>query len=827
MNSKYDHILVEKGKNEKWVSNGYFSTHDKSKKPFSILLPPPNITGKLHIGHALNTYLQDTVIRYKKLQNFDVFWISGTDHAGIATQVKVEQKLALENETKHDLGREKFIDLTMKWKDEYQNIIHEQWAKLGLALDYKNERFTLDDKANLAVNKVFIDLYNKGIIYRDYRGVNWDPKQKTTLSNMEVYNKDVEQKMYYIKYYFEDQKKSGIDFIISATTRTETLFSNVALTVHPDDDRYKHLINLNVINPIDKRVIPILADKYIDPNFGTGVMKVSAHAINDIEIIKQNNLEVIESIDESGIMNEAALNWKGKDRFTARKEIGEFLKNTNQLEKEETTISAIGHSERTGTPIEILAKKQWFVDVKRMSNLVLDHLKTDDKLISYPARFEKDLVRWMEESYDWEISRQLWWGHRIPAWYNGDEIKVQVESPGKNWIQDEDVLDTWFSSGIAPYSFLGWPSDLENLERYLPTDLLVTGYDILFFWVARMYFLTLEFQNKKPFKAVLYHGLVRDEQRRKMSKSLGNGIDPMQIIDSYGSDALRWFLTTNTTAGMDITYSEEKIRAGWNFCNKIWNIARYLKLQNDDESDSESKYDLWIESKLSQLENNISNYIDKYEFTLIGKDIYSFVMDDFSSAYLEFLKVRPSKKFSLKIFKNLLVVLHPFLPFLTDHIYKELFNEELLESRLNKLSVKKIVPEVDDLIEIIARLREKKQSLNFSSSDQFIYWMDTNSFDETDYEAIDKLVKAKKEYNNGEIVVSGKYEINILIPENVKDEIIKNKKIEIDRIKSEISRAENILKNEQFLAKAPAKKIQDEKEKLSIYKEQLKALLND
>lgn len=819
MDIKYNHLLVEENKNKKWVDNKYFSLHNESKSSFSIILPPPNVTGKLHLGHAWDSYLQDLIIRYKKLQGFDVCFVPGMDHAGIATQAKVEQKLLQQNIDKHKLGREGFINYALIWKEEYANLIHEQWNKLGLALDYNFERFTLDNQSNKAVNKIFIDMYNKGLIYRDIKPINWDPKLKTAISNIEIISKTTNSKMYYVKYFFTDKMD---DFIVVATTRIETIFSDVAIAINPNDKKNQHLIGKKVINPLNKKHLPIISDEYIDINFGTGFMKVSAHAVKDIDIINKNNLEIVECIDKDGLMNENALFVKGKTREEARIIISNFLEKHGNIDSVSEIVNNVSCSERSGEIIEILIMPQWFVKMDGLAQKILDNLNTKNKVKIYPFHFEKILERWMKEIKDWTISRQLWWGHRIPAWYKDGNVKVQVESPGKGWVQDEDVLDTWFSSALCPFSFLGWPDYNKNLERFFPTSLLVTGYDIIFFWVARMYFQSLEFMNNIPFKELLIHGLIRDENGKKMSKSLGNGIDPMNIINEYGSDSLRWYLITNSTPGHDINFSTKKLDNAWALNNKLWNICRFIKYMEDKDVEISSA-DIWITNKLLKLKKNIDQKIKKYEFTLIGKDILNFVYNDFSSWYIEFSKLWCNKKNALKIVKNLLILLHPFLPFLTDHLYKELFNEELLD---NKFSLEKLGVEnqINLIIDVVTIIREARHKYNISNK-QLVKYEIKSKYINSIVSIINKLTNAEYFVNNGALFVNNKTFVNIYLSDKRKEEE-KNKLLqEIKKIESEILRSKNILNNSNFMKKASLEKIVKEKEKYKSYKNKFNALL--
>ena len=818
MEPKYNHLLVEKDKNQKWIDHKYFSTHDQSKPSFSIILPPPNVTGKLHLGHAWDGFLQDTMIRYKKLQGYDVCFVPGMDHAGIATQAKVEEKLAQSGLTKYDLGRQKFLEKALEWKEEYAKLIHQQWAKLGLALDYNMERFTLDQAANQAVNQVFISMYEKGLIYRGVRPINWDPKLKTALSNIEVIAKPTKSKMYYVKYYFENSDQ----YLVVATTRIETIFSDVAIAINPNDQSKIHLVNQKVINPLTKKLLPIITDDYIDINFGTGCMKVSAHATNDIDIILKNNLEIIECINQDGLMNENGLFTKGLDRQSAREQIFDYLQKANLIERVEEIENNVSYSERSNEVIEILVMPQWFVKMDLLAKQLLNHLDSDQKVKIYPSRFENTLRLWMEDVRDWTISRQLWWGHQIPAWYKGDQIKVQVESPGPDWTRDNDVLDTWFSSALCPFSFLGWPEKTAHLDRYFPTSLLVTGYDIIFFWVARMYFQSLEFMNNLPFKDLLIHGLIRDEQGRKMSKSLGNGIDPMEVIDQYGADALRWFLLTNSAPGQDINYSQTKVEAAWNLNNKLWNIARFIKMM-DQTNETISASDIWIVNKLINLKNSIDQKIDKYEFTIIGKELYQFIFNDFSSWYIEFSKVWKNQKIALLILKNLLILIHPFLPFISDHLYQEIFNAELLEAQFD---LKPLGQEnqVNLMIDVISLIREARATFNLSHKDKIEYCIQ-NLKDESVIAIINKLANASWKENNGILFTTNDTVINIYLSEELKSQEKAKTNQEITKLEAEIKRSQMILNNPNFINKAAKEKVQIEQEKYQKYQNQLEVLI--
>ncbi len=603
-----------------------FSNQAVTKKahPYSIVIPPPNVTGKLHLGHAWDTTLQDMIIRQKRMQGFDTLWLPGMDHAGIATQAKVEAKLREQGISRYDLGREKFIEKVWEWKDEYADTIHKQWAKLGLSLDYSRERFTLDDGLSDAVKKVFVTLYNKGLIYRGEYIINWDPQARTALSDIEVIHKDDQGAFYHVKYPFADDTTfNGKNYIEIATTRPETMMGDTAVAVNPSDERYKELVGKEVILPLANRKIPIIADQYVDPEFGTGMVKITpAHDPNDFKVGNRHDLERINTMNEDASMNENAGKYVGMDRFEARKAMVKDLEDQDLMLKIDPIVHSVGHSERTGVQVEARLSTQWFVKMKPLAEAAIKNQSTDQRVDFVPDRFEDTFTKWMEGVHDWVISRQLWWGHQIPAWYNKQtgETYVGETAPEdiENWEQDKDVLDTWFSSALWPFSTMGWPDEnAEDFKRYFPTDTLVTGYDIIFFWVSRMIFQSLEFTKKRPFKHVLLHGLIRDEQGRKMSKSLGNGIDPMDVIDKYGADALRWFLSNGSTPGQDVRFSYTKMDAAWNFINKIWNASRFVIMNLGDldkpSLPAESEWNLTDKWILNQLNDTIAQVTDKFE----------------------------------------------------------------------------------------------------------------------------------------------------------------------------------------------------------------------
>ena len=832
METKYDFNLVEKGKYEFWLNNKTFlAGNDKSKRPFAIVIPPPNVTGNLHIGHAWDTTLQDIIIRYKKLCGFDALWVPGMDHAGIATQAKVDEKLSKMGINPRTLSREDWLKYAWDWKEEYANNIHKQWAKLGLALDYSRERFTLDEGLSKAVRKVFVDLYNKGLIYRGYRIINWDPKAQTALSNEEVIYKDVKGYFYHLKYIIEGTDK----YLDVATTRPETLFGDTAVAVNPSDERYKNLIGKNVVLPIVGRLIPIIGDEHADPEFGTGCVKITpAHDPNDYEVGKRHNLKEIICINPDATMNENAGIYQGLSREEAREKlVSDLEKNGLLLSKEEITHN-VGHSERTGVMIEPYLSSQWFVKMRPLADRVLENQKNKDTKVNFvPKRYEKTMNHWMEITYDWCISRQLWWGHRIPAWYKGDEIYVGENAPtGEGWVHDEDVLDTWFSSALWPFSTLGWPNKTDDLDRYFPNDVLVTGYDIIPFWVNRMTFQSLEFMNERPFKDCLIHGLIRDKQGRKMSKSLGNGVNPIDVIDKYGCDSLRLFLTTNSAPGMDLRYDEEKVASSWNFINKLWNASRYVIMNTNNLNDNNYKeynnYDKWILTKYNNVIKQVTKYMDKYEFHNAFNTLYSFIWDDYCSSYIEISKIYlndTSKSVLLNILTGIIKMLHPFIPFVTEEIYQNLpFKESksIMESSYPVYNKKEVydILETTEILNDITSLRNFKAENNIINSDAVkIEYL----FDEKLY---DGLIKFKNKVDNIEdsIKYESKYAILYFEVKNkVSEEDIQK---EIEELEKSINKRKNLLSNENFVKRAPENIVANEKQKLIEEEEKLSKLKN-
>ncbi len=853
LDSKYDSKQVEANIYDEWVKEGYFTAGDTSKKPYCIVIPPPNVTGKLHLGHAWDTTLQDIIIRYKRMCGYDVLWLPGMDHAAIATEVKVAERLREQGINKRDLGREGFLQQAWAWKEEYATTIREQWAKLGLSLDYTRERFTLDEGLNKAVTKVFVDYYNKGLIYRGERIINWDPVQQTALSNEEVIYKDDEGAFYHLKYWLEDHSQ----YLEVATTRPETLFGDTAVAVNPKDERYIHLVGKNVVLPVVNKLIPIIADEHADPEFGTGVVKITpAHDPNDFEVGNRHNLERVVVMNPDATMNENAGKYCGMTREECREVLVEDLKKEDLLISIEPMIHSVGHSERTDCVIEPYLSKQWFVRMDVLAKQVLDFQKNPDTKVNFvPERFEKTLTNWMENCYDWCISRQLWWGHRIPAWYRGDEVYVGVTAPeGEGWKQDEDVLDTWFSSALWPFSTLGWPDNTADLERYYPNDCLVTGYDIIFFWVSRMIFQGEELTGSRPFKDVLIHGLIRDAQGRKMSKSLGNGVDPMDVIDQYGADALRFFITTNSAPGMDLRYIPEKVEAAWNFINKLWNAARFVEMNTqemgleDIKLEDLNSIDEWILNKLNQTIESVNKNMEKYEFGIVGNELYNFVWNDFCSWYIELSKstlnssdekvAKATKSTLLYVLTDIVKLLHPFMPFVTEKIYTSMPHESksiCIASWPETVTCStKGIEQVEMVISVVTTIRSIRADYNIKPSQEFeILISDKDEkvaiLDEETSNMIYKLVKVKTTQQlSGDLVVrpltNGSLTLDlgqIVDYEAEKTKLEKEKK----RLEGEIKRGEGMLSNPNFISKAPQAKVDAEKSKLEQYKQQYTIVL--
>lgn len=858
---QYDHHKVESGKYDNWVKKGYFEAGDTSKKPYSIVIPPPNVTGKLHLGHAWDTTLQDIIIRYKKMQGYDALWMPGMDHAGIATQAKVEARMREEGISRYDLGREKFLEKAWSWKEEYANIIRSQWAKLGLSLDYSKERFTLDEGLSDAVKTVFVTLYNKGLIYQGERIINWDPVQRTALSDIEVYHEDIKGYMYYFKYHVVGSD----DILVVATTRPETMFGDTAIFVHPDDERYKKYVGMKVINPANGDELPIMADDYIELGKGTSVMKCTpAHDPNDFKLGKKYGLAMPNCMTEDGHMNEICGKYAGMDRFECRDALVKDFEAAGVVDHIEEIVHPVGHSERSHCIVEPRLSKQWFVKMKPLAEAALANQKTDDRVNFVPDRFEKTFTQWMENVEDWCISRQLWWGHQIPAWYHKDtgEVYVGKEPPKdiENWKQDEDVLDTWFSSALWPFSTMGWPNTEDPLfKRYFPTDTLVTGYDIIFFWVSRMIFQSLEFTGRRPFKHVLIHGLIRDEQGRKMSKSLGNGVDPMDVIDQYGADTLRFFLTNNTAPGQDMRYVPSKLEAISHFINKIYNSAKFVLMNIDEDMSYDDVKlenlnlpDQWILNRLNEVINDVDGNMDKFEFGNVGSELYDFIWNDFCSWYIELAKetlygddeeAKKATRSTLVYVLNAIVrLLHPFMPFVTEEIYLAIPHkcESIVISSWPKADPAFTNDKIDDqfayLIDIVKAIREIRHQYVIKNAVEVEYIMTTNSeFLEgllTDMAPfIAKLVNAKcAGYNlpvdktSANTVIKGGNTLSINLGQYIDMEAEKEKaKKEIAKLEKELARSAKMLSNPNFVNKAPAAKVEQEKKKQADYQAKYEA----
>ena len=835
LEKKYNHLDVEKNKYSNWKEKGYFESGDLSKKPYAIVIPPPNVTGKLHLGHAWNTTLQDIMIRYKKLDGYDTLWLPGMDHAAIATEARVVARLKDNGINKYELGREGFLKECWKWTHEYSENIRNQWAKMGLALDYRKEAFTLDENLSYAVKYVFKKLYDEGLIYRGERIINWDPVAKTALSNEEVIYKDDEGAFYHLKYFIEDSD----EYLEVATTRPETLFGDTAVAVNPEDKRYKHLIGKNVVLPVINKLIPVVGDEHADMEFGTGVVKITpAHDPNDFEVGNRHNLERVVVMNEDAIMNENAGKYCGMTREECREELVKDLTESGILISIEKMTHNVGHSERTDAVVEPYLSKQWFVKMRPLADRVLDNQKNKDTKVNFvPSRFEKTMNHWMEITYDWCISRQLWWGHRIPAWYKDDEIYVGIDAPeGEGWEQDNDVLDTWFSSALWPFATMGWPNKTDDLDRYYPNDVLVTGYDIIPFWVNRMTFQGLKFTDTRPFKDCLIHGLIRDKQGRKMSKSLGNGVDPMDVIEEYGCDSLRYFLATSSAPGMDLRYDEEKVKSTWNFINKLWNASRFVLMNIEDLTeenytlDNLNTSDKWILNKLNNLVILVRKHMEKYEFNVVGSELYSFIWDNFCDWYIELAKHNmnnTTKSVLLKVLTDILKLLHPFMPFVTEEIYSMLpmkESESIMISSYPKYNKKyEFDVELDYTLDLITKVRKVKLENNIKEYN--IYYKQLDNIDIiSNMLKLDKenFITEKNELN--EIVIDKNVSILYDGSENLEKEL-ENLKKEKERLENSISRREKLLSNENYVAKAPQNIVEQERKTLEQEKENLEVIL--
>ena len=857
LSTKYNPQEVEAGRYEKWLEQDLFKpSGDQKAKPYSIVIPPPNVTGKLHLGHAWDTTLQDMLIRQKRMQGFDTLWLPGMDHAGIATQAKVEEKLRQQGISRYDLGREKFVDQVWEWKEEYASHIREQWAKMGLSLDYSRERFTLDDGLSEAVRKVFVTLYEKGLIYRGEYIINWDPQARTALSDIEVIHKEIEGAFYHMSYELAD----GSGVVEIATTRPETMLGDTAIAVHPEDERYQALIGKKVILPLVNKEIPIIADTYVDMEFGTGVVKITpAHDPNDFEVGNRHDLPRVNVMNENGTMNDLAGKYAGMDRFEARKAIVSDLKEIGRLIKIEKMIHNVGHSERTGVVIEPRLSTQWFVKMAPLAEKAMKNQNTDDAVEFFPPRFNQTFLRWMENVHDWVISRQLWWGHQIPAWYHKEtgEMYVGMEAPenSEEWVQDPDVLDTWFSSALWPFSTMGWPDENSaDYQRYFPTSTLVTGYDIIFFWVSRMIFQSLEFTDRRPFENVLIHGLIRDEQGRKMSKSLGNGIDPMEVIEKYGADALRWFLSNGSAPGQDVRFSYEKMDAAWNFINKIWNASRFVIMNSEGMTveditltGEKTVADRWILTRLNETIAKVTELFDHFEFGEAGRQLYNFIWDDFCDWYIEMSKEvlygddavskQTTQSILVHTLDQILRLLHPIMPFVTEEIWQHIPHQG---TSLVVADYPVVHPEFNDetaskgmevLRELIRSVRNIRSEVNTPLSKPITLMIKINDpkigqflTENTSY--IERFCNPEELTISSEIVapdlamsavLTG---AEIFLPLagliNIEEEIKRLEK-ELAKWTDEVKRVQGKLGNERFVANAPAEVVEAERAKEKDY----------
>ncbi|MCR8629604.1 valine--tRNA ligase [Paenibacillus radicis (ex Xue et al. 2023)] len=861
MPTTYDPKEAEKKWYDYWLKGQYFKAGQRpDAETYTVVIPPPNVTGMLHIGHALDCTLQDIMIRTKRMQGYDTLWLPGSDHAGIATQTRVEQKLRESGVTRYDLGREKFLEKVWEWKELYLESIHEQWAKMGFSLDYSRERFTLDEGLSKAVREVFVKLYEKGLIYRGNYIINWDPAARTALSDIEVEHKEVQGHLYHLQYPVKD---SG-EFIVVATTRPETMLGDTAVAVHPKDDRYKHLIGKMLLLPFTGREIPIIGDEYVDQEFGSGAVKITpAHDPNDFEVGRRHDLPQILVMDESGTMNDNAGSYKGLDRFECRKQIVADMKESGVLVKIEDHLHQVGHSERSGAVVEPYLSTQWFVKMKPLAEQAIEAQNSNKGANFVPDRFEKSYLHWIENVRDWCISRQLWWGHQIPAWYcedcgeihvAHDNVTVCSKCSGTNLRQDEDVLDTWFSSALWPFSTLGWPNETEDMSRFYPTSLLVTGYDIIPFWVSRMIFTALEFTGQIPFKDVLIHGLVRDADGRKMSKSLGNGVDPLEVIEKYGADAMRFMLSTSSTSGQDLRFRWEKVEQARNFANKIWNASRFalmnlgdFKVEEIDLSGSLNTADRWILHRLNETVRDVTRLMDSYEFGETGRLLYNFIWDDLCDWYIEFSKLSlygtddQAKKTTKSVIAYVLDqtqrLIHPFMPFISEEIWQHLPHEgETIilakwpeyESRFEAADA---VREMELLMDIIRNVRNIRAEVNVPMSKKIELLVKPSSAE------VLAVLKRNEDYiqrfsNTSTLEIS----LELTTPDKAMTAIVTGAELylplaglidisqelgrlekELQALHGEVERIEKKLSNEGFVAKAPAKVIEEEKAKLVDY----------
>ncbi len=869
--TQYDPDNVEDKWYQYWKENDFFAAEvDEDKEPFTIMMPPPNVTGQLHIGHALTMTFQDILTRWKRMQGYETLWLPGTDHASIATEVKVVDKMRKEEGVdKDDITREQFLERAWDWTEEYGNTITNQLEKMGVSCDWSKERFTMDDGCNEAVKEAFVQLYEKGLIYRDDYIINWCPDCETTLSDIEVEHEDTAGKMYHIRYNYKDKD----DYIIVATTRPETMLGDTAIAVDPDDERYQDLIGEKVILPIVQREIEIVADEYVDSDFGTGMVKVTpAHDPNDFEIGQRNDLEVIKVIDDQAKMTKKAGRYEGMDRYECRSQLVDDLKSAGLLEKIEDHQHSVGQCYRCDTVVEPLVSKQWFVAMEELAKPAIEAVKNDE-INFVPERFDKVYFNWMENIRDWCISRQLWWGHRIPVWYCQEckEVIVDRQEPdvcpscsSTRFKQDEDVLDTWFSSGLWPFSTLGWPEKTEELEYFYPTDTLVTGRDIIFFWVARMIFMGLDLKDEIPFSDIYIHGLVRDAQGRKMSKSLGNGVDPLEVIDKVGADTLRFTLITGNTPGNDIRYRSEKVEASRNFNNKLWNASRFVMMNLEDFELAEIDYsqleytlaDQWILSRLQNIIKKVTSLLEDYQFGQVSQELYDFVWREFCDWYIELIKPRlyqdenkaayqTAQYVSWMVLDNILRLLHPISPFITEEIWDHLpAKEDSImiadwprpdQLMLNDRAERKM----EIVMSVITSVRNIRNEMKVNPGREITAILTTD-----DQERIEILKEAKdyisdlatiadleitKEVENrpdkASTAITEKIEIILPLEGLIDlDKEIERLEKDIEDVKYEIERAKGKLNNDGFVNNAPDHLVKEEKEKKEEYQEKLAGL---
>ena len=866
MDTKYNPLGFEKEIYHKWEDGGYFKADvDKDKKPFTIVMPPPNVTGQLHLGHALNNTIQDIIIRYKRMAGFEALWIPGTDHASISTEAKVVGKIRSEGHTKKDLGREKFLEEAWAWTEKYGGTIKKQLRTIGVSCDWDYDSFTMDENLTRAVKKVFKKMYDDGLIYQGNRIVNWDVEAETAISDAEVYHEEKEGNLWYIKYFFEDSD----EYITIATTRPETMFGDLAVAVNPEDSRFKDKIGKNVILPIVGRKIPIIEDSYVDMEYGTGCVKITpSHDPNDFEVGARHDLGQCVVIDTKGHITEGYGKYSGLERYEARKALVAELEEKGYLEKIETLSHAVGYSERTNVVIEPLISKQWFVKMDELAKMAIDAYEGGElKLI--PESLGKTYMNWLNNIRDWTISRQLWWGHRLPVFYTEDgEIIVSEDEPDENGMlngvhvtQEEDTLDTWFSSALWPFATLGWPVENEKLDYFFPTDILVTGYDIIFFWVIRMVFSSLYTTGKVPFDHVLFTGLIRDPQGRKMSKSLGNGVDPIEVVDQYGADALRFTLITGNSPGNDMRYDEKRIVASRNFANKLWNASRFVLMNIEDGDDLDFNTikhleleDKWILKRLNNVIEEVTKNLDNYEIGLAASRIENFIWEEYCDWYIEFAKLRlygedeeakaDVKKVLLYVLNKMIALLHPFMPFITEEIYSALPDKKdmLIVENWPRFEEKfEFIDEestVNSAIEAITAIRNQRATLNVGAKTKqdLIILAENESYKSLLDELKDQFVNLanasdvkvllKEEYNEDKegLVNLVFNEFAVLMSlDDLMDYDKERARLndEIKRLESEIKRASGKLNNQNFVNKAPETVVNEEREKLADYQDLL------